>query len=444
MNNRIIIVEESNVVSSWTEPFTNLIDVVKNTFAKFLNVSVTMVRLFFTFDTKEVFEIVDKYYDRMKSLNAESAEIMKKVEVGTGDMNLFSFVYNPAETVMSRILMGGPGALRNFIDFYKESTGESLNPFDIGPPGASDSTRLMNNRMNFAMGYGMGGSSGGGRGTASARYAKQIEQRLNRAFGILPAMPRGSPRPGRPMSMGPMGAYESYGNDLPILVEQAQEDEFKPLSDEEFKTAAKHFMEQVDFEKLGVKSDAKKVSAEMDSLANELALKLSKPYDLLMRMSQTKDSKEMYRLLNEMKSAGFQVKGVEELRPERLKSLVDETVEKAKDEDQVSALFDASSLKPKDPKSPTDEEIRSSAQELVTKTVISKIVVESKKQVETSMVNAKKETLKKFDDTILPKNKKDADALMKTDFGNSYKSARSKIENAGMQIQSKLKVDTKV
>jgi len=173
-------------------------------------------------------------------------------------------------------------------------------------------------------------------------------------------------------------------------------------------------------------------------------LKLSKPYDLLMRMSQTKDSKEMYRLLNEMKSAGFQVKGVEELRPERLKSLVDETVEKAKDEDQVSALFDASSLKPKDPKSPTDEEIRSSAQELVTKTVISKIVVESKKQVETSMVNAKKETLKKFDDTILPKNKKDADALMKTDFGNSYKSARSKIENAGMQIQSKLKVDTKV
>jgi hypothetical protein len=453
MNNRIIIVEETNaVVSSWTEPFTNLIDVVKNTFAKFLNVSVTMVRLFFTFDTKEVFEIVDKYYDRMKTLNAESAEIMKRVEAGTGDMNLFAFVYNPAETVMSRVLMGGPGALRNFIDFYKESTGESLNPFDIGPPGASDSTRLMNNRMNFAMGYGMGGSSGGGRGTASARYAKQIEQRLNRAFGILPSMPRGGGRGGRTMPMGPMGgpmggsmgAFESYRNDLPILVEQAQGDEFKPLTDEEFKTAVKHFMGQVDFEKLGVKSDAKKVSSEMDSMADDLALKLSKPYDLLLKMSQTKDSKEMYRHLTEMKGAGFQVKGVEELKPDRIKSLVDETIEKAKDEDQVNMLFDTSSVKPKDPRSPTEDEIKAAAQELVTKTVISKIVVESKKQVESSMVNAKKETLKKFDDTILPKNKKDADALMKTDFGKSYKAARSKIENAGMQIQSQLKVDTKV
>jgi hypothetical protein len=99
-------------------------------------------------------------------------------------------------------------------------------------------------------------------------------------------------------------------------------------------------------------------------------------------------------------------------------------------------------VKPKDPKSPTDEEKKAAAQEIVTKTIMSKIVTDSKNQVQSTMASAKQETLKKFDETFMPKNTDDKEILMKSEFGNVFKAARSKIENAGIKFQNQIKVDT--
>lgn len=443
---KVVIVENSES-GEWLEPFKNLLDVVKNTFAQFLNVTTTFVRLIFTMDDKEVYEIIDKYYDRMKSINAKTAEVMNKIEQSSGDMSFFTFLYNPAGTVTARMLAGGPGALRNFIDFYKEATGVSLNPFDIGPPGARDSASLMNNRMNYAMGFGYGSSSGGGRGTASSRVAKQLENRLNRAFGlnidpnVLRARPAGGSMGSPPPSAPPR--FESFeGSGLPILVEAANPDPFGPLSDAEFKKAVAHFMKQVDFSKLGVKSEATQVSTDMSNLANEMSVKLSRPYDLIMRLSRVENPTEMYEILNEMKKEGFQIAGLEALRPEKIESLTDETVERAKEDGKIDELFAMSKVKPKDPKSPTEQEINDAAKEVVSKTVMSRSVNDSKLQIENALKNSKTGILKKFDETFLPKNSEDAKLLMKTKFGNDFRSARAKIESAGIPLENQVKVDT--
>jgi hypothetical protein len=446
MNRKVVLLEaESSVVSSWTEPFENLLDVVKNTFAQFLNVAVTAVKLVFTFDNKKVFEIIDKYYDRMKSLNAKSSEIMSKIEATSGDMNLFSFVFSPDYVLGARLLAGGPGALRNFIDFYQESTGDSLNPFDIGPPGARDTASLMNNRINYSMGFNYGGAMGGGRGSAPSRNARQIENRLNRAFGISldPRLMRAPPlrvsgldRPRPPTAT----EFYSYG-ELPILIE-AKQDVTTPLTKEEFKIAVEHFMKQVDLEKLGVKSSAKQVEQDMNQMADELAMKFEQPYSLIVSLSAAKTPNEMYGILNEMTKVGFKVSGVEQLKPDRIKQLTDETLLKAEESGKISDLFVTSVVKPKDPKSPTDEEKKAAAQEIVTKTIMSKIVTDSKNQVQSTMASAKQETLKKFDETFMPKNADDKEILMKSEFGNVFKAARSKIENAGIKFQNQIKVDT--
>lgn len=449
MNRRVVIVEaESAVVSSWTEPFENLLDVVKNTFAQFLNVAVTAVKLVFTFDNKKVFEIIDKYYDRMKSLNAKSSEIMSKIEATSGDMNLFSFVFNPNATIAARLLAGGPGALRNFIDFYQEATGDSLNPFDIGPPGARDTTTLMNNRINYSMGFNYGGAMGGGRGSAPSRNARQIENRLNRAFGLSvdPRLMR-SPTvriPGldRPRPPSPPTAAETYSyNSLPILVE-AKQDITTPLTKEEFKVALEHFMKQIDAKKLGVQSSSKQVEQDMNQMAVDLSATIERPYTLVMSLISAKTPNEMYGILNEMSKSGFKITGIEQLKPDRIRQLTDETIEKATEEGKISELFKSTVMQPKDINSPTEEEKKLAAQELVTKTVMSKIVTDSKTQVQSAMSRAKQETLKKFDDTFLPRNTDDKEILMKGDFGKAFKSARSKIENAGIKIQSQIKVDT--
>jgi hypothetical protein len=454
---RVIIVEKSEARSSaaeknWLEPFSNLLGVIQNTFAQFLNVASTLVRLVFTFDEREVFEIVDKYYDRMKSIDAKASELMAKIEEKSGDMNLFSFLFNPAGAITTRVLSGGPGSLRNFIDYYKEVTGVSLNPFDIGPPGARDSASLMNNRINFAMGYGYGGAAGGGRGTASSRAAQQLQRRLDRVFGINvdPRSLSGGMR-SRPASPGgfvpptptaPPRVETFAGSGLPILVEAADADISSPLSDAEFKKAVEHFMKQIDFSKLGVKSSANKIQIEMDQMASELSAKIEKPYILIQQLSQVKDTKSLYAVLGEMTKSGFKVQGLDSLKPQRIESLVDETIEKAEDQGKMNELFSMSTVKPKDPNAPTDEEKKAAATEIVTKTVISRVVTESKTQVESAMVSLKDQTLKKFDETFLPKNKEDAKLLLTTDFGQAFKKAKSKIENTGIQIQKQVSVDT--
>jgi hypothetical protein len=451
---KIVVITEKALQTTadekdWLGPFKNLIDVVQNTFAQFLNVATTLVRLAFTFDEREVYEIVDKYYDRMKSIDAKTSEVMKKIEENTGDMNLFTFMFNPAGTVATRILAGGPGALRNFIDYYKEATGVSLNPFDIGPPGARDSASLMNNRMNYAMGFGYGGAVGGARGTASSRVTKQLERRLDMAFGInvdprsIGGRVRGATGAAPRGPSSPPPRVETFGGfGLPILVEAQVIDPTAPLTDAEFKKAAEHFLKQIDFSKLGVKSSSNKILADMNAMADELSAKISKPYELLMQLSQVKDTSELYRILNEMTKIGFKIQGINELKPDRMKVLVDETIEKSEEQGKSNELFSMSVVKPKDPNAPTDEEKELAATEVVTKTVISKVVTESRKQVEDAMVKLKDQTLKRFDETFLPKNTEDAKSIMKTEFGRAFSAAKSKIENAGLQIQSQTKVDT--
>ena len=445
-----VILTENSDSDSWLEPFKNVLEVIKNTFAQFLNVASTLVRLAITIDDKEVFEIIDKYYDRMKSINAKTAEVMNKIEQSSGDMNLFTFLYNPSAAVGTRILAGGPGALRNFIDFYKDATGVSLNPFDIGPPGAKDSTSLMNNRMNYAMGFNYSSARGGGAGTAAARMGKQLEARLNRAFGLTlgPAGRPGarpSPGVGPRTPFGTPGPTESFaGSGLPILVEATSIEKSigVPLTDAEFKKAVKHFLGQVDFAKLGVKASSEKITNDMNKLADELSIKLVRPYNLIMRLSAVQDPKEMYEILNEMKAEGFVVQGAESLRPDKIQSLVDETIDKAQQDEKVDELIKMSSVKPKNAIEPTEDEIELAAKEVVSKTVMSRSVTESKKQIEAALIKSKEDILKKFDETFLPKNSEDVKMLMKTKFGTDFKSARSKLESSGIPIQNQVKLNT--
>jgi len=201
-------------------------------------------------------------------------------------------------------------------------------------------------------------------------------------------------------------------------------------------------MKQIDFSKLGVKSSANKIQIEMDQMASELSAKIEKPYILIQQLSQVKDTKSLYAVLGEMTKSGFKVQGLDSLKPQRIESLVDETIEKAEDQGKMNELFSMSTVKPKDPNAPTDEEKKAAATEIVTKTVISRVVTESKTQVESAMVSLKDQTLKKFDETFLPKNKEDAKLLLTTDFGQAFKKAKSKIENTGIQIQKQVSVDT--
>jgi hypothetical protein len=439
---KVILVEDAESAADWLAPFENLLQVIKNTFAQFLNVASTMVKLVITIDEKEIYEIIDKYYDRMKSINAKTAEVMSKIEQSSGDMNFFAFMYNPGGALAARILTGGPGALRNFIDFYKEATGVSLNPFDIGPPGAKDSASLMNNRMNYAMGFDYSGGVGGGRGTAPSRTAKQLESRLNRAFGITPDPRLIRPRASLPSSL--TRRVESFGGEgLPILVESSTtRDVTSPLTDAEFKKAAKHFLAQVDFKKLGVDSSSKKIADDMRNLAQEMSIKLSKPYELIMKLSTVQNPKEIYEILNLMKAEGFVIQGIESLRPEKIQILVDETIEKAEAEDKIKELIGMSTVKPKNVEDPTDEEIESAAKEVVSKTVMSRTVSDSKKQIESALIKSKEEVLKKFDEIFLPKNKEDLKFLMKLKFGDDFRSARQIIENSGIPLQNQIKLNT--
>jgi hypothetical protein len=440
---KIILVEDAESAADWLAPFENLLQVIKNTFAQFLNVVSTTVKLIITIDEKEIYETIDKYYDRMKSINAKNAEVMSKIEQSSGDMNFFAFMYNPGGTLAARILTGGPGALRNFVDFYKDATGVSLNPFDIGPPGAKDSASLMNNRMNYAMGFNFGGGVGGGRGTAPSRVAKQLETRLNRAFGITPD-PRLLRGPRAPLPSSVTRRVESFcGEGLPILVESSPvRDVTAPLTDAEFKKAAKHFLSQVDFKKLGIDSSAKKIADDMRNLAQEMSIKLSRPYDLIMKLSTVQDPKEIYEILNLMKAEGFVIQGIESLRPEKIQILVDETIEKAESEGKVKELIGMSSVNPKIAEEPSDEEIEIAAKEVVSKTVMSRTVSESKKQIEAALTKSKEGVLRKFDELFLPKNKEDMKLLMKSKFGDDFRSARQIIENSGIPIQIQVKLNT--